>query len=925
MQSNKEVKPIYFGSPVIQKYITDTTRVNSTIDSLKIIFLSTECDTLRIQLLNQLAEEWVRVNPEIALTLAEELISCSENLANPFGIRSGWNMKGIYFQHSAKNDSALFYYFKNSEPINGVAGSTIQANAYNGIASIYRLIGKMTEALPFLDKSISILEKNQSLLQSNNQKSNIQLIVIQKGIAQALETVGLIQFNKGDQKAGLENFNRSLNIRRQIFDHIGIASALNSIGMYHFYLGDNALALEYYQKSLKIREAMGDQKGMVSSLNNIAIIYNRQGDISSALENYYKGLKIQEKVGDKRTISFLLFNIGNIYANLSDFPKAIDYYTKSLQLREEINDKKSIASSLVSIAIVYNSLGENAKALIYFEKGLSINREIADRRGVSLVLHNIGKLYLDESVRFSKTNKPDSAEIMLSKSLNFFLESLKLQEELVDKNGIAASLSNIGEIYFKQGNIEKAHDYANRAYRISKDLGFPDRILSASRILNDIYRKKGNYLKALEYNDEFYTMRDSLNNIENQKELEKKHWQHTYEKQSLADSLQHAQAIQAKNFELEKKQEEWKRQRIALWALIAVFIMVIALALLTYRSYRIKLKTNKIVSEKNTMLEQAYEEIKTTLDTLAVKNEKLVEQHKEIERQRNSLSEMNAELQNINEEIRAQKEELERTQKQLVQSEKMASIGVLTAGIAHEINNPINFVYAGVNNLKRDFSDIEKVLRIIRDIENKPQKPDEIVTKIIQTKNEFDFDEAFKAIAETMSDVQNGAERTAKIVEGLREFSRSETDQFDSTNINRVIEGILLLLKNKYEGRIEIVKVFDPQLPLVECKVGKINQVIMNLVTNAIDAIMGTGTIEISTRLVANNCTITVKDNGIGIPEEDFPKIFDPFFTTKDVGKGIGLGLSITYAIVEEHGGSIDAKSKQGEGTEFSVTIPVKQ
>lgn len=269
--------------------------------------------------------------------------------------------------------------------------------------------------------------------------------------------------------------------------------------------------------------------------------------------------------------------------------------------------------------------------------------------------------------------------------------------------------------------------------------------------------------------------------------------------------------------------------------------------------------------------------------------------------------------------------DLKNAHRHLVQSEKMASIGVLTAGIAHEINNPINFVYAGVNSLKRDFQDLDTILEIIERVEKIPDNPDEIIKEIIQKKRDVEFNEAYHAAAQTLNDITLGTERISEIVRGLSNFSRSEKDTFSSINLNVIIEEVLVLLKSKYKNHIEIVKNLDKTLPDIECKVGKINQVILNVVNNAIDAIEGKGTITISTSTIENCCTVKVEDTGVGISEQSLSKIFDPFYTTKDVGKGVGLGLSIVYGIIEEHNGKIVAKSTLGVGTTFSITLPQKQ
>lgn len=295
---------------------------------------------------------------------------------------------------------------------------------------------------------------------------------------------------------------------------------------------------------------------------------------------------------------------------------------------------------------------------------------------------------------------------------------------------------------------------------------------------------------------------------------------------------------------------------------------------------------------------------------------------------KNMLNEIIAQadlIQIQNQEIKAKNEDLKKVQKKLILSEKMASIGVLTAGIAHEINNPINFIYAGVNSIMRDFMDIEEVLKLLKDIENSSQEPSELISLIIEKKEEISFDDAYSAISQTMNDILYGAQRTAEIVQGLQNFSRSEKENFGFANINKIVEGALVLLRNNYKNRIEIIKDLDPSIPDVECKMGKINQVLINLVSNAIDAIEEKGEIFIKTSCNKHTCTISIKDDGAGISEEILPKIFDPFYTTKEVGHGTGLGLSISYGIIEEHNGKIEVQSQLGKGTEFIITLPIKQ
>lgn len=299
--------------------------------------------------------------------------------------------------------------------------------------------------------------------------------------------------------------------------------------------------------------------------------------------------------------------------------------------------------------------------------------------------------------------------------------------------------------------------------------------------------------------------------------------------------------------------------------------------------------------------------------------------HIETTRMLNEIEAQSVFIKKQNRDILAKQQELEKAQRQIIQSEKMASIGVLTAGIAHEINNPVNFIYAGVNSIMRDFLDVDQVLNVIKDVDKNKTNPSDIIQQICDKKREFGFDDSYCAITQTINDVLYGAQRVTEIVQGLRNFSRHENEQMDLNNLNSIVEGVLVLLKNKYKHHIEIVKNLDPSLPYVECKAGKINQVIMNIISNAIDSIKDKGEISISTQTKGNSVSISIKDNGSGIPDEVLPKIFDPFYTTKDVGQGTGLGLAISNEIVKEHNGKIDVISQVGKGTEFIIEIPVKQ
>ena len=292
------------------------------------------------------------------------------------------------------------------------------------------------------------------------------------------------------------------------------------------------------------------------------------------------------------------------------------------------------------------------------------------------------------------------------------------------------------------------------------------------------------------------------------------------------------------------------------------------------------------------------------------------------------VNERTLELQESNEELAQTLSELQETQSQLIESEKMASLGQLTAGIAHEINNPINFVTSNVNPLKRDIEALIEMVGQMEQFSLSNESVDQKQKKIEELKNDLDYDYLKSEINFLIKGIHEGASRTAEIVKGLRVFSRLDEDDLKKADINEGIDSTLSIVNHLLNENIEIEKNYSG-IPMVECYPGKLNQVFLNMMSNAIHAIdsrwNGTkgGKFTISTWNDESNIYVSFKDNGVGMAEEVKRKIFDPFFTTKDVGEGTGLGLSIAYNTIKKHDGSIDTITTLGEGTEFVIALPI--
>ena len=320
------------------------------------------------------------------------------------------------------------------------------------------------------------------------------------------------------------------------------------------------------------------------------------------------------------------------------------------------------------------------------------------------------------------------------------------------------------------------------------------------------------------------------------------------------------------------------------------------------RELAVSLENTRLVREQNTMLEQKVEERTYALTA-------------------------------SNESLQKTLVHLKETQSQLVEAEKMASLGQLTAGVAHEINNPINFVTSNVAPLKRDIKMIWDTLAEVERIAlTEGLSTEEKQTRIREYKEDLDIDYLQTEVDFLLKGMHDGAHRTAEIVKSLRIFSRVDEDSLKVADINEGIESTMVILNSLVREEIEVEKSYG-EIPKIECHAGKLNQVFLNILTNAIYAINkkfkdgNGGILRIETGIHVDDTNIFIKitDNGIGIPKEIREKIFEPFFTTKDVGEGTGLGMSIAYNTIAKHRGQIIVDSTEGEGTAFILILPVRQ
>lgn len=303
-----------------------------------------------------------------------------------------------------------------------------------------------------------------------------------------------------------------------------------------------------------------------------------------------------------------------------------------------------------------------------------------------------------------------------------------------------------------------------------------------------------------------------------------------------------------------------------------------------------------------------------------------------------TLKRIKADLEEKNRSLAKAFDDLKKAQNVLVQSEKMAALGVLVAGIAHEINNPVNFIKSSTMGLIKDIQDVERLLETYERYEKtESQRESDVVIR--QVKQDIEYDILVREIPDMVSNILEGVRRTEEIVNSLRSYSRINETTRQMTDLRETMERSLAILRNRYSNRIRIVREYR-EIPCIPVHPGKLMQVFINMISNAIDA-LDTDIIkepspknhEKQITLRTGPCkrngsswvNIQIEDNGPGIPEPLLSRIFDPFFTTKDVGKGTGLGLSISIGIINEHNGIIEAENRENSGAVFSLFLPVEQ
>ena len=648
-------------------------------------------------------------------------------------------------------------------------------------------------------------------------------------------------------------------------------------------------ALKYGLQALALARDLEMPEEEADINNYLGIIHRNVGDHARALEYFFTAQKLAADYHDDEQLGYAYNNIGDIYNLEDNSRKALDYEIKALRIFEHLGDSVGVSYCCHQIALAYTELGEYTAAIKYDTRALNIREFLGNRAGMGYSLISMGETYFRMGEH--------------TEALNKLLQSSEIFKSLGDKFGLAEAYYSLGNYYRNTGDSQEATKYFTSSLDLGRETNSSIRIRNAARVLSEIYAEQSQFKNAYQMYIIYKRTYDSLYQEENLVRITQLVMQHEFEQRELLQTAEIARQKQFRNY---------------LMVLFGLFLILVVVIL---NRYYIKRKANIDLQHKNREIESQKRKLENLFVSLRIKNDELSQQNEEISAQKDHLAMLNRELEKQKYELNKTLNELKQAQTHLVESEKMVSLGQLTAGVAHELNNPINFVSASIKPLQRNVEDMLALLARYDSVIEKQNLSDDFA-EVEEMKESVDLDYMIRESRDLFRGILEGSSRSVQIVRDLRTFSRMDEEHFRPFDIHDGIDSTLVLLHHKMENRIRVHKNYG-KIQHVECLPGKLNQVFMNILTNSILAIEGEGDIYIETSSSGDRAKISIRDTGKGMPPEVKEHIFEPFFTTRTVGEGTGLGLSISYSIIEEHSGTIEVTSEPGKGTEFTIILPL--
>ena len=652
----------------------------------------------------------------------------------------------------------------------------------------------------------------------------------------------------------------AIEYSRSISYEKGLAEGLRTHGFCLIRLSRHKEAEAVLEESLALYKSIGEESNCSPIYEYIGIINRAQGKLEVSLKSIYKALELSQVIEDVENEITHYYQLGVTYRSLGNYEKCLDHLFKCLSLSRSNGHPITEGYSINVIGSVFYEIEDYVKAQQYFQEGWQIRKKLGDKWGEAGSLDNIGKT-------FSKLGDWE-------KAISYCEQSLEINKTIGNKNGQANALLHIAEAYKETGDFQLAERYGKESLQIRQSVGERKGEAEALLFLGKLMLTNYNPSTKKQLLQLLLKALSIAKEVKSTNLLSKIHYV-LYKQYNITEDYKTALTHLESHYDLEKQLHK-----------DAVDQKIVNIEI-THRIEESK-KEAEIFRLRNVELAGLYEESK--------------KQKEEIELQKRQ--------------VEATLEELKTTQAQLIQSEKMASLGELTAGIAHEIQNPLNFV----NN----FSQISNELL------------EEMKEEMIEGNTE-EVAEIISMLSQNIEKIHHHGERASGIVKGMLQHSRANKGEKESTDINALCEEYLRLAYHGVRAKdksfnVEMKTSFDESIGKINVLPQDIGRVILNLITNAFYAVGERSKegaenfkpfVTVCTRKEDGAVNIEVKDNGTGIPKDKIDKIFQPFFTTKPTGQGTGLGLSLSYDIVKAHGGNLEVESVFGNYTIFTVFLPI--
>ncbi|MBU2913432.1 ATP-binding protein [Reichenbachiella agariperforans] len=773
------------------------------------------------------------------------------------------------------------------------------AKGYYNLASTYSSMGAYNKASDYYYQVSVIYDK----------------LGVKQGKANALEALGMNYVESNQTTKAIDTYERLLKmaLSDKLYSYVGRAQE-QLFNQYQI-LGNTPQALKYGLSFYERIKDRGNDRQIAEAADLLAGQYIKAGEVKSGLK--YANIAVQK---NQNKIEYL-DNQAIALAQSNEYQRAMSVVDEAIQRSEKLRRSEDVARYYNLKAKIANDKGEYKIAI----NALTKAEEIAVSKNIKSVLLSTYEIY----VQNYKKRGMDSQYEDYQKLYN----DVKLQVGEVEsrRSKVSVSKENLAESYEQEARAEisssENQKLAKERERLRSEQKLKELQLIEQRSKLQEAELQQIELEAQKARQDMLLVEQAATAKLNQEQLERLQLEAEMtrlaeaERQKERDILQKESQILQQQIEFEAKQS--KQAKLLQYIVIIGSVVILSiLAIAFFRTYN----TGKTIKEQNRNLAEQQKTILNRNIQLKKSSEAMLAMNNKLKKAHVNLKVLLKKEQSTREELEKANKEIKNTQVHLVQAEKMSSLGLLTAGIAHEINNPINFVSSGAQSLLRNFEEIKNYIENYQKVIALDNIDEIKKYRTILQEDEEGLIELQNGSEELLADVNYGISRITEIVNGLRSFSRHDEAEVKDADINESFSSALLILKNKYKNKAKIVQNLDENIPQIQCFPGQLNQVFVNLVNNALDALEGDdGEITISTKDIDENAIeISIQDNGTGMTEEVREKIFDPFFTTKDIGKGTGLGLSISHGIIEKHNGTIKVESEVGKGTTFIIRLPKK-